>query len=170
MFCEIADSHEDSIINMSHRKTPQDHVNYKVTKNRILQLQTVYSMYKNSLNVYQNKERQKTFLLCVDNRKLPCYSVSHMTSSTRLYELELAEIKCTDLQAYDDSCAPCLVDLYFLLLFYSLLSPFQDYFSTYEPGESVGGAKTGESSPLLRLAPGKQTSRTWLFSRMKSSL
>ena len=29
--------------------------------------------------------------------------------------------------------------------FYSVLRPFQDYFSSYETGQSVGGAKTGES-------------------------
>ena len=28
--------------------------------------------------------------------------------------------------------------------FYSVLHPFQDYFSSYETGQSVGGAKTGE--------------------------
>ena len=28
--------------------------------------------------------------------------------------------------------------------FYSVLRPFQDYFSLYERGQSVGGAKTGE--------------------------
>ena len=27
--------------------------------------------------------------------------------------------------------------------FYSVLPPFQDYFSSYETGQSVGGAKTG---------------------------
>ena len=29
-------------------------------------------------------------------------------------------------------------------MFYSVLRPFQDYFSLYEMGQSVGGAKTGE--------------------------
>ena len=29
-------------------------------------------------------------------------------------------------------------------IFYSVLRPFQDYFSSYETGQSVGGAKTGE--------------------------
>ena len=28
--------------------------------------------------------------------------------------------------------------------FNSVLRPFQDYFSSYETGQSVGGAKTGE--------------------------
>ena len=31
-----------------------------------------------------------------------------------------------------------------LIFFYSVLRPFQDYFSSYETGQSVGGAKTGE--------------------------
>ena len=34
--------------------------------------------------------------------------------------------------------------LYLLLLLNSVLRPFQDYFSSYETGQSVGGAKTGE--------------------------
>ena len=29
-------------------------------------------------------------------------------------------------------------------IFKSVLRPFQDYFSSYETGQSVGGAKTGE--------------------------
>ena len=29
-------------------------------------------------------------------------------------------------------------------IFYSVLFPFQDYFSSYETGQSVGEAKTGE--------------------------
>ena len=31
----------------------------------------------------------------------------------------------------------------------SLLNPFQDYFSSYETGQSVGGAKTGEPHDQL---------------------
>ena len=31
-----------------------------------------------------------------------------------------------------------------LFFFNSVLRPFQDYFSSYETGQSVGGAKTGE--------------------------
>ena len=33
---------------------------------------------------------------------------------------------------------------YFLFFFNSVLRPFQDYFSSYETGQSVGGAKTGK--------------------------
>ena len=39
--------------------------------------------------------------------------------------------------------------------FNSVLRPFQDYFSSYETGQSVGGAKTGEPA-----------SRTWLVSHV----
>ena len=31
-----------------------------------------------------------------------------------------------------------------VVFFYSVLRPFQDYFSSYETGQSVGGVKTGE--------------------------
>ena len=44
-------------------------------------------------------------------------------------------------------------------LFVSVLRPFQGYFSSYETGLSVGGAKTGEP----REKPsGTPASRTWL--------
>ena len=33
---------------------------------------------------------------------------------------------------------------FFFFFFYSILRPFQDYFSSYETGQSIGGAKTGE--------------------------
>ena len=41
----------------------------------------------------------------------------------------------------------------------SALRPFQDYFSSYEMGQSVGGAKTG--GPREK-PPGTPASRTWL--------
>ena len=46
-----------------------------------------------------------------------------------------------------------------LFFFNSVLRPFQDYFSSYEASQSVGGAKTGEprEKPL-----GTPASRTWL--------
>ena len=37
-----------------------------------------------------------------------------------------------------------LVDSKVFFYFYSVLRPFQDYFSSYETGQSVGGVKTGE--------------------------
>ena len=40
---------------------------------------------------------------------------------------------------------------------YSVLHPFQDYFSSYETGQSAGGAKTGEPREKI---PGTPTSRT----------
>ena len=40
----------------------------------------------------------------------------------------------------------------------SVLRPFQDYFSSYETGQSVGGAKTGEPREKT---PGTPASRTW---------
>ena len=41
--------------------------------------------------------------------------------------------------------------------------PFQDYFSSYETGQSVGGAKTGEPRENT---PGTPASRTWLVSHV----
>ena len=43
--------------------------------------------------------------------------------------------------------------------FDSVYRPFQDYFSSYETGQSVGGAKTGEPREK---PPDKPASRTWL--------
>ena len=52
---------------------------------------------------------------------------------------------------------------FFFFFFYSVLRPFQDYFSSYETGESVGGAKTGEPREK---PPGTPASRTWLVSHV----
>ena len=43
----------------------------------------------------------------------------------------------------------------------SVLHPFQDYISSYETDQSVGGAKTGEPQEKT---PGTPVSRTWLVS------
>ena len=48
----------------------------------------------------------------------------------------------------------------FLIQFYV---PFQDYFSSYETGQSVGGAKTGEPREKT---PDTRASRTWLDSHI----
>ena len=48
-------------------------------------------------------------------------------------------------------------------VFFSVLHPFQDYFSSYETGQSVGGAKTGEPREK---PPGTPASRTWLVSHV----
>ena len=45
----------------------------------------------------------------------------------------------------------------FFFFLNSVLRPFQDYFSSYETGQSVGGAKTGESREK---PPGTPASRT----------
>ena len=47
--------------------------------------------------------------------------------------------------------------------FKSVLRPFQDYFSLYETGESVDGAKIGEPREKPPDAP---ASRTWLVSHV----
>ena len=49
------------------------------------------------------------------------------------------------------------------ILFNSVLRPFQDYFSSYETGQSVGGAKTEEPREK---PPGTPASRTWLVSHV----
>ena len=48
-------------------------------------------------------------------------------------------------------------------IFYSVFRPFQDYFSSYETGKSVGGAKAGEPREK---PPGTPASRTWLVSHV----
>ena len=50
-----------------------------------------------------------------------------------------------------------------IFFFYSVLRPFQDYFSSYETGQSVGGAKTGEPREK---PPDTPASRTWLDSHV----
>ena len=45
----------------------------------------------------------------------------------------------------------------------SVLRPFQDYFSSYETGQSVGGPKTGEPREKT---PSTPASRTWLVSHV----
>ena len=47
--------------------------------------------------------------------------------------------------------------------FNSVLCPFQDYFSSYEMGQSVGGAKMGEPREK---PPDTPASRTWLVSHV----
>ena len=47
--------------------------------------------------------------------------------------------------------------------FHSVLRPFQDYFSSCETGQSVGGAKTGEPREK---PPDTPASRTWLVSHV----
>ena len=52
-----------------------------------------------------------------------------------------------------------------LFFFDSVLRPFQDYFSSYETGKSVGGSKRGEPREKR---PDTPASRTWLVSRGQS--
>ena len=59
--------------------------------------------------------------------------------------------------------ATMLFVFFCLFFFYSVLCPFQDYFSSYETGQSVGGAKTGEPREK---PPDTPASRTWLVSHV----
>ena len=45
------------------------------------------------------------------------------------------------------------VNYYYFFFFNSVLRPFQDYFSSYEMGQSVGGAKTGEPGEKPPVTP-----------------
>ena len=49
------------------------------------------------------------------------------------------------------------------IFFNLVLRPFQDYFSSYEKGQSVGGTKTREPRGK---PPGTPASRTWLVSHV----
>ena len=52
---------------------------------------------------------------------------------------------------------------FYLFFFNSVLHPFQDYFSSYETGQSVVGAKMGEPR---QKPPDTPASRTWLVSHV----
>ena len=57
-----------------------------------------------------------------------------------------------------------MVDSFFFFFFLiQFKRPSQDYFSSYETGQSVGGAKTGEPREK---PPDIPTSRTWLVSHV----
>ena len=75
------------------------------------------------------------------------------------------ERKCTIHIAKTKVLISCSFCCFFLFVFFfnSVLRPFQDYFSPYETGQSVGGAKTREPREKT---PGTQTSRTWLVSHL----
>ena len=53
-----------------------------------------------------------------------------------------------------------------LVFFNSVLCPFQDYFSSYETDQSVGGRK--RENPREK-PPGTSASRTWLVSHVASA-
>ena len=55
------------------------------------------------------------------------------------------------------------INVTIFFFFDSVLRPFQDFFSSYETGQSVGGAKTGEPREK---PPGTPASRTWLVSHV----
>ena len=55
------------------------------------------------------------------------------------------------------------MEFYIYFIFNSVLRPFQYYFSSYETGQSVGGAKMGEPREN---PPGTPASRTWLVSHV----
>ena len=59
-------------------------------------------------------------------------------------------------------CENCMI-LFYFFFFNSVLRPFQDYFSSYETGQSVGGAKKGEPREKT---PDTPASRTWLVSHV----
>ena len=52
---------------------------------------------------------------------------------------------------------------FLFLIFTSVLRPFQDYFRSYETGQSVGGAK--REGPREK-TPDTPASRTWLVSHV----
>ena len=56
-----------------------------------------------------------------------------------------------------------LLTFFFLFVFNSVLLPFQDYFSSYETGQSVGGAKMGEPQEKTH------ASKTYLVSHVLSA-
>ena len=53
--------------------------------------------------------------------------------------------------------------LLFLFYYYSVLRPFQDYFSSNETGQSVGGAKTGEPREKPPDTPASRTNLSHMW-------
>ena len=62
---------------------------------------------------------------------------------------------------YRNLCMIVILQIFFF--FNSVLRPFQDYFSSYETGQSVSGAKTAEPREK---PPDTPASRTWLVSHV----
>ena len=60
----------------------------------------------------------------------------------------------------------CMLFFSFFFFLNSVLHPFQDYFSSYETGQSVGGQKP--ENPREK-PPGTPASRTWLVSHVASA-
>ena len=63
-------------------------------------------------------------------------------------------------------CARSSVKAHRHYYFYFFNVPFQDYLSSYETGQSVGGVKTGVPREK---PPGTPASRTWLVSHVGSA-
>ena len=77
-------------------------------------------------------------------------------------ELKLKELLWNAIDEWDNLLGDWTQVLSYLFIYFflnSVLCPFQDYFSSYETGQSVGGAKTGEPREK---PPGTPASRTWL--------
>ena len=80
-----------------------------------------------------------------------------------IWERILCDIKIKGLNRIVLPVMPTNKIYIYFFLFDSVLNPFQDYFSSYETGQSVGGAKTGEPREK---PPGTPASRTWLVSHV----
>ena len=66
-----------------------------------------------------------------------------MTLSYRYHTNQKVNLMVGDVQRHT-SALNSLNGISFQLYFYAVLHPFKDYFRSYETGQSVGGAKTGE--------------------------
>ena len=79
----------------------------------------------------------------------------------------LCEVKCCTIKTSMSDLEVMVMDHRFFFFFNSVLRPFQDYFSSYETGQSVGGEKTGEPREK---PPDTPASRTWLVSHVQADL
>ena len=90
------------------------------------------------------------------------YNTEHHKNCTRRMKRRIASsfpASHPDSTNLIEKIYPVLADFFF----YSVLRPFQDYFSSYETGQSVGGAKTGEPREKT---PDTPACRTWLVSHV----
>ena len=76
----------------------------------------------------------------------------------------MRRLKCvSEIQIHVISYRENVVVFFCCFFLNSALHPFQDYFSSYEMGQSVGGAKTREPREKT---PDTPASRTWLVSHV----
>ena len=68
----------------------------------------------------------------------------HIFADIALVLLGCKKLFCSLYKAASNDRERVVKDIYFFIIFYSALHPFQGYFSTHETSQSLGGETTGE--------------------------